>query len=108
MRRRVVFFPHSWQGITMAGNMQFAAKLLLGTTVLASGGGGVYYASTHGWSLPGLSHEATRSATTSDLDAIASGWSAEPASGEPASSKPAGDAVSSPVARSVAEVTEHS
>src|SRR5438874_12335946 len=98
MRRRVVFFPHSWQGITMAGNMQFAAKLLLGTTVLASGAGGLFYASTHGWSVAGVGHGATQSEATPGLDAIASEWSADPASGkpapaEPASNKPAGDAI---------------
>ena len=33
----------------MAGKLQLAAKCLLGTTLLASGTGGVYYATSHGW-----------------------------------------------------------
>src|SRR4051812_21148882 len=61
------------QGITMAGKMQLVAKLLLGTAVLATGGSGVYYASTHGWSLHALSRGTTQS-TPSELDAVASAW----------------------------------
>src|SRR5437868_11655598 len=58
----------------MAGKMQFAAKCLLGTTLLASGTGGVYYATLHGWSLPGHQQE-TKQAAASDLDAVAGAWS---------------------------------
>ncbi len=78
----------------MAGKLQLAAKCLLGTTLLASGGGGVYYASTHSWTVPGLSHGTKPPAASNSLDDVASAW-AEP------SSKHLPDALqSSPVARS--------
>ncbi len=77
----------------MAGKIQLAAKYLLGTTLLASGTGGVYYGTTHGWSLPGANQAAKQSA--SDLDAVTSAW-AEP------TSKQSPDSQSSPVARSAA------
>ncbi|HMC11714.1 MAG TPA: hypothetical protein VKH44_10505, partial [Pirellulaceae bacterium] len=68
-----------------------AAKCLLGTTLLASGSG-VYYASTHGWSLPGTGQTAKQPAT--ELDALAGAWAVPPAKNAP------GAADSSPVARS--------
>ncbi len=77
----------------MAGKMQLAAKILLGSTVLASGGGGVYYATTHDWT--GLHQNAKRPAA-SDLDALASAWA------EPAASQPSDHALSTPTARSAA------
>jgi uncharacterized repeat protein (TIGR01451 family) len=55
----------------MAGKIQLAAKLLLGTTMLASSAGGVYYASTHGWSLLSASRNTK---TSAELDAVASAW----------------------------------
>jgi uncharacterized repeat protein (TIGR01451 family) len=76
----------------MAGKIQLAAKVLLGTTVLASGAGGVYYGTTHGWSLPGQNKAVKQ--PSADLDAVASAWTDR-------ASTPAGDiAPSSPVARS--------
>ncbi len=83
----------------MAGKMRFAAKCLLGLTLLASGGGGVYYAKTHDWTLPALSHGETKPAA-SDLDAVASAWT------EPVSKHAAAGTLSSPIARSaIAEPT---
>ncbi len=77
----------------MAGKTQVAAKLFLGASVLATAGGGAYYYTTHGFSLPGGLH-AKSQASASELDAVASAW-AEPAA------KPAADpALSSPIARS--------
>src|SRR5437870_1867348 len=76
----------------MAGKMQLAAKCLLGTTLLASGTGGVYYATSHGWCAPG--HQGAKEAAASDLDAVASAWS------EPPSAHTAENAQSSPIARS--------
>lgn len=83
----------------MAGKIQFAAKCLLGTTLLASGSGGVYYATTHGWSLPGAAQ--TKKQPAAELDAVASAW-AEPAT-KPASVV----ADSSPVARSADAAPAH-
>src|SRR5215211_5891247 len=76
----------------MAGKFQFAAKCLLGTTLLASGSGGVYYASTHGWSLPGTVQ--IKKQPAAELDAVASAWA------EPAAKRASAVADSSPVARS--------
>src|SRR4051794_41235127 len=83
----------------MAGKIQFAAKCLLGTTLLASGSGGVYYASTHGWSLP--SAEQTNKQPAAELDAVASAWA------EPAAKRASGVADSSPVARSADAAPAH-
>src|SRR5215212_8846801 len=83
----------------MAGKIQFAAKCLLGTTLLASGSGGVYYATTHGWSLPAASQTAKQ--PTGELDAIAGAWA------EPAAKHPQGTADSSPVARSADATQSH-
>src|SRR4051794_36459764 len=83
----------------MAGKIQFAAKCLLGTTLLASGSGGVYYASTHGWSLP--SADKTKKQPAAELDAVASAWA------EPAAKRALGVADSSPVARSAHEAPAH-
>lgn len=76
----------------MAGKLQLAAKVLLGTTLMGSGTGGVYYATTHDWTGASQTAEAKQPAT-SDLDAVMSAWTA------PAAKKSA-DADSSPVARS--------
>lgn len=55
----------------MAGKLQLAAKCLLGTTLLGSGTGGVYYATTHGWT----SHPTVSARQpASNLDAVASAW----------------------------------
>jgi uncharacterized repeat protein (TIGR01451 family) len=54
----------------MAGKLQLAAKCLLGTTLLGSGIGGVYYATTHGWT----SHPTAAKQRASNLDAVASAW----------------------------------
>jgi uncharacterized repeat protein (TIGR01451 family) len=89
----------------MAGKLSLAAKLFLASTVLATGGGGAYVATTTGW--PALLRYATdRNAMSraeanqeaaafesGDLDAVASAW-AEPA---PTSSSIPAD--SSPTAR---------
>ena len=76
----------------MAGKIRLAAKCLLGTTLLASGSGGVYYATTHGWSLPGASQTAKQPAAL--LDAVAGAWA------EPAAKHLPDASISSPVARS--------
>ena len=76
----------------MAGKIQLAAKVLLGTTLLTSGAGGVYYATANGWSLPGLHQEGTQK-SQSELDAVASAWT------EPAAKKQTATAQSSTVAR---------
>jgi uncharacterized repeat protein (TIGR01451 family) len=76
----------------MAGKIQLAAKCLLGTTLLASGSGGVFYATTHGWSLPGAGQTAKQS--TSELEALAGAWTMPAAKHSPEA------ADSSPVARS--------
>src|SRR4051812_14174039 len=83
----------------MAGKIQLAAKCLLGTTLLASGSGGVYYASTHGWSLP--SADQTKKQPAAELDAVASAWA------EPATKRVPAVADSSPVARSANPATAH-
>ena len=75
----------------MAGKIQLAAKCLLGTTLLASGSGGVYYGTTHGWSLPGAGQTAKQPAA--ELDAVAGAWA------EPTAKHAAKAAHSSPVAR---------
>jgi len=75
----------------MAGKMRLAAKCLLGTTLLASGTGGVYYATTQDWSQFTFGRTASKPGA-SDLDAVASAW-AEPAA-------PRNDSQSSPTARS--------
>jgi uncharacterized repeat protein (TIGR01451 family) len=63
----------------MAGKMQFAAKLFLGTTVLASGGAGTYYYAHGGWPIAAPAAATQEAAgTATDLDAVASAW-AEPA-----------------------------
>lgn len=84
----------------MAGKIQLAAKCLLGTTLLASGSGGVYYATTHGWSLPGASQTAKQPAA--ELDAVAGAWA------EPAAKHASVAADSSPVARSAETAPAHS
>jgi uncharacterized repeat protein (TIGR01451 family) len=73
--------------LIMAGRIGLAAKLFLGTTVLAGGGTGAWYATSHG--LPTLAGDTTEVAATDDtasenttnldakLDAVASAW-AEP------------------------------
>jgi uncharacterized repeat protein (TIGR01451 family) len=93
----------------MAGKFGLAAKLFLGTTVLAGGGTGAWYATNNG--LPSLANFATQNATgevdaaadaaptgapqaSADLDAVASAWA------EPASSDSTKALESSPVARS--------
>src|SRR6185436_5391469 len=78
----------------MAGKLQLAAKCLLGTTLLASGSGGVYYATTQGWSLPGAGQTAKQPAA--ELDAVAGAWA------EPAAKHASITADSSPVARTAA------
>jgi uncharacterized repeat protein (TIGR01451 family) len=74
----------------MAGKLQLAAKCLLGTTLLASGTGGVYYATTHGWTGPAK----TAKHSTAELDALAGAWA------EPAAKHASVAPDSSPVARS--------
>ncbi len=83
----------------MAGKIRLAAKCLLGTTLLASGSGGVYYATTHGWSLPGAGQTVKRSST--ELDAVAGAWT------EPATKRAQDAANSSPVARSADAAPAH-
>src|SRR5215211_2930256 len=83
----------------MAGKIQFAAKCLLGTTLLASGSGGVYYATTQDWSLPGTAQTKKQPAT--ELDAVASAWA------EPATKRTSAVADSSPVARSADAAPAH-
>ena len=81
----------------MAGKLQLAAKCLLGTTLLASGSGGVYYATTHGWTSPAK----TATHSTAELDVLAGAWAEPPA-------KHASVAVdSSPVARSADVAPAH-
>src|SRR6478609_2256458 len=81
----------------MAGKLQLAAKCLLGTTLLASGSGGVYYATTHGWTSPAK----TAKHSTAELDALAGAWAEPPA-------KHSSVAVdSSPVARSADATSAH-
>lgn len=77
----------------MAGKMRVAAKLFLGTTVLASGGGGAYYYTTHGLPLPGIAQQ-QKAPAASDLDAVASAWA------EPSSTNSSDPSLSSPIARS--------
>jgi uncharacterized repeat protein (TIGR01451 family) len=83
----------------MAGKMQLAAKCLLGTTLLASGSGGVYYATTHSWSQPAAVQPAKQPA--GELDAVASAWT------EPAAKHTSVTADSSPVARSAEDARPH-
>jgi uncharacterized repeat protein (TIGR01451 family) len=83
----------------MAGRLGFAAKFFLGTTVLAGGGTGAWYATSQGWPtlIGGAGETAAASAETpanADLDAVASAW-AEPVATE---SRASDD--SSPIARS--------
>lgn len=97
----------------MAGKLGLAAKLFLGTTVLAGGGAGTWYTTSNG--LPSMDAlapsgvtadplaQATDSAevappAAADLDAVASAW------GEPAEKHSASTEDSSPIARS-AEIT---
>lgn len=83
----------------MAGKIRIAAKLFLGTSVLATIGGGAYYYTTHGFSLPGSLHSKSHASAT-ELDAVASAW-AEP------SAKPVADpSLSSPIARSAKPAAE--
>ena len=83
----------------MAGKMRTVAKLFLGTTVLASSGSGAYYYTSHGLTLPSWLQN-KKSASTSDLDAVASAW------GGPSSMHPTDTSLSSPIARSAnAEAT---
>jgi uncharacterized repeat protein (TIGR01451 family) len=84
----------------MAGKMRAVAKLFLGTTVLATGGG-AYYGTTHGWQLPAFmvrggkaSVAVADKAAAKDLDAVASAWA------EQSSSHAVADSESSPIARS--------
>jgi uncharacterized repeat protein (TIGR01451 family) len=93
----------------MAGKLGLAAKLFLGSTMLASGGVGAWYVTANGWPVSNgtptdgavaeldaqQSSAADRgSAPAADLDALASAWS------EPASPTATVAADSSPVARS--------
>ncbi|MCI0332284.1 MAG: hypothetical protein L0228_03535 [Planctomycetes bacterium] len=93
----------------MAGKLALAAKLFLGTSVLAGGGAGAWYTTTHGWpsmadfaragtatdvDSPAAPRAQTAPTTASDLDAVASAWA------EPASTTSTNDSDSSPVARS--------
>src|SRR5262245_10731247 len=98
VRPLVPEFLNSREAI-MAGKLQLAAKCLLGTTLLASGTAGVYYATTYGWSLPGAGQ--TTKQPAAELDAVAGAW-AEPAT-KPAS--PVAD--SSAVARSAVATRAH-
>jgi uncharacterized repeat protein (TIGR01451 family) len=61
----------------MAGKLQLAAKLFLGTSVLAGGGSGAYYYKTGAWPLNVAQVVPGQRATSSELDAVASAW-AEP------------------------------
>ena len=80
--------------------MRIAAKLFLGTTVLAAGSGGGYYYTQHGWHWPApFASEQKPVAATADLDSVASAWA------EPTSPHSVGDSLSSPVARSAKPVT---
>jgi uncharacterized repeat protein (TIGR01451 family) len=82
----------------MAGKLQLAAKCLLGTTLLASGTGGVYYATSHGWTSPAK----TAKHSTAELDALAGAWA------EPAAKHASVTPDSSPVARSADVAPAHS
>lgn len=100
----------------MAGKFGIAAKILLGTTVLAGGGAGTWYAITNGvpsmaeLSPVGAGVEAggdtnvdgeTAATNGTDLDAVASAWA------EPEARHPVAATDSSPVARSAAITTGH-
>lgn len=82
----------------MAGKLRFAAKWVLGSSLLASMAGGGYYYTTHGLTLPSFlqSKSATPAASGTELDAVASAWS-EPATSSTSTKDPS---LSSPVARS--------
>jgi uncharacterized repeat protein (TIGR01451 family) len=56
----------------MAGKLQFAAKILLGTGLLASGVGGVYYAATHGISRSAPACDDKH--PSANLDAVGDAW----------------------------------
>ncbi len=77
----------------MAGKMRVVAKLFLGTSVLATAGGGAYYCTTHGVTLPSFVQR-SKPAATADLDAVASAWA------EPSSSRLDNPEESSAIARS--------
>jgi uncharacterized repeat protein (TIGR01451 family) len=63
----------------MVGKLRLAAKLFLGTTLLAGGGSGAYLYKTGNWPLPTApAKPESAQASESDLDAVASAW-AEPA-----------------------------
>jgi uncharacterized repeat protein (TIGR01451 family) len=83
----------------MAGKIQFAAKCLLGTTLLASGSGGVYYAATHRESLPAAGQ--TTKQPAAELDAVAGAWA------EPGAKRAPTVADSSPIARSADAAPAH-
>ncbi|MFO0791843.1 MAG: hypothetical protein U0805_20465 [Pirellulales bacterium] len=92
----------------MAGKMRFAAKVFLGSSLLASMAGGGYYYTTHGLTLPTFLQAKPEkpAASTGELDAVASAWS-EPTSSPTAKSsagKTPDPALSSPVARSAQPV----
>jgi uncharacterized repeat protein (TIGR01451 family) len=93
----------------MAGKLGLAAKVFLGTTVLAGGGAGTWYATTNGLPSPAellpagaaadadsMTDGSAAQSKIADLDAVASAW------GEPHASLPAVTGDSSPVARSAA------
>jgi len=73
--------------------IRVAAKLFLGTTVLAACGGGGYYYSTHGFTLPAFL-ESKAVPSHDDLAAVASAWSDLP------KSHAVDPSLSSPIARS--------
>jgi uncharacterized repeat protein (TIGR01451 family) len=77
----------------MAGKLRVAAKLFLGTTVLASVGGGAYYYTTHGLQLPSFL-QTHKPPARADLDAVASAWAELP------KAHVADPSLSSPIARS--------
>jgi len=100
----------------MAGKFGIAAKILLGTTVLAGGGAGTWYATTNG--IPFVAEMSplgagvaagrdtnvdgeTAATNGTDLDAVASAWA------EPEARHPVAATDSSPVARSAAITTGH-
>jgi uncharacterized repeat protein (TIGR01451 family) len=80
----------------MAGKIQLAAKVLLGTTLLTSGAGGVYYATANGWSLAGRQGESAENSRP-EIDAVASAWT------ESAAKSKTDAAKSSTVARSATD-----
>src|SRR3954470_17226349 len=82
----------------MVGKLQLAAKCLLGTTLLASGTGGVFYATTHGWTSPAKPAKHS----TAELDALAGAWA------EPAAKHATVTPESSPIARSADTAPAHS